>query len=192
MKSRLAEQLEFIFEIDKIKSIFRKTMLFNKSRHENDAEHAWHIALMAIILQEYSNVPIDVSKVIKMLLIHDIVEIDAGDVAVYDTRNRERVKEVEKKAAQRIFGLLPADQKQEMVKLWQEFEARMTVEAKFAAALDRIEPILQNYLTQGITWRELHVSLEKVLETNQHIQEGSEELWNYIKSIIIDTFSKFN
>ncbi len=190
MESRLKQQLEFLYEIDKVKSIFRKTTLFHNSRHENDAEHAWHISIMAIIFSEYSNVPINTCKVIKMLLIHDLVEIDAGDVVVYDTRNRELVKQAEMKAAQRIFGLLPEDQQSEMLELWQEFEARQSVEAKFAAALDRIEPILQNYYNQGNTWQEFQVSLEKVLKTNKHIKEGSTELWKFIESIIIDTFKK--
>lgn len=192
MNSRLFMQLEFLKEIDKIKDIFRKTKLFNGSRYENDAEHAWHISIMALILAEYANDKVDLPKVIKMLLIHDIVEIDAGDVVVYDIENRERIRKEEIKAANRIFSLLPKDQSKEYLLLWQEFEERASNEAKFAAALDRIEPILQNYYTNGETWKEFNVSQEKVLTTNYHIQEGSEILWVYVEKIIKETFAQSN
>lgn len=184
--SRLKLQLDFIIEIDKVKSVLRQTRLFDCSRQENDAEHAWHISIMALILAEYSNTPIDVLKVIKMLLIHDIVEIDAGDVHVYDIQKRKENELNEYNAAVRIFGLLPADQKEEYFSLWQEFEKKESAEAKFAAALDRMEPVMQNYITKGHTWKKLGVSMEKALSVNSRINEGSQELWQYVESIIKD------
>lgn len=187
---RLRKQIEFILEIDKVKSILRKSRLFDRSRFENDAEHSWHISIMALILSEYSNSRIDVLKVIKMLLIHDIVEIDAGDVVVYDTKKRKENEKNEINAASRIFGLLPSDQKDEYFSLWQEFEKRETAEARFAAALDRMEPVMQNYYDEGYTWRKLGVTSDKVLSVNSRIKDGSEQLWQYIESLIIDAQKK--
>ena len=183
---RLKKQIEFLIEIDKVKHIFRKTKLFDKSRFENDAEHAWHLSLMALVLSEYSNEEIDVSKVIKMLLIHDIVEIDTGDTIVYDTRKRALAEEKENIAAERIFGILPDDQKAELIALWDEFNDRKTPEAKFAAALDRFEPILQNRLTDYYAWKAHDITLEMLYDNNKHIQEGSEVIWNVVKSIFND------
>lgn len=187
---RLRKQIEFILEIDKVKSILRKSRLFDRSRFENDAEHSWHISIMALILSEYSNSRIDILKVIKMLLIHDIVEIDAGDVVVYDTKKRKENEKNEINAASRIFGLLPSDQKDEYFSLWQEFEKRETAEARFAAALDRMEPVMQNYYDEGYTWRKLGVTSDKVLSVNSRIKDGSEQLWQYIESLIIDAQKK--
>lgn len=187
---RLRKQIEFILEIDKVKSILRKSRLFDRSRFENDAEHSWHISIMALILSEYSNSRIDVLKVIKMLLIHDIVEIDAGDVVVYDIKKRKENEKNEINAASRIFGLLPSDQKDEYFSLWQEFEKRETAEARFAAALDRMEPVMQNYYDEGYTWRKLGVTSDKVLSVNSRIKDGSEQLWQYIESLIIDAQKK--
>lgn len=192
MDNRFRQQIDFIIEIDKVKSIFRKTSLFDGSRQENDAEHAWHIAIMAAVFSEYANDKnIDINKVIKMLLIHDLVEIDAGDIAVYDTKAREENAKNEKEAAERIFGLLPEDQKNEMIELWNEFEEQNSPEAKFAAALDRLEPVLQNYMTNGQVWKKLNVPHEKVINVNRHVKEGSEKLWEYMQSIIDETFEKF-
>ncbi len=180
---RLRQQINFIIEIDKVKHIFRKTKLFNKSRFENDAEHAWHLAIMALALGEYANEEIDVSKVIKMVLIHDIVEIDAGDTIVYDSKSRALAWEEEKKAAERIFGILPADQKEEFIALWQEFEEKKSPEAKFAAAIDRFQPILQNYLTDYYAWQAHGITYDQLYSINEHIGEGSETIWALAQKI---------
>ncbi|HRR02163.1 MAG TPA: HD domain-containing protein [Treponemataceae bacterium] len=178
---RFKKQIDFIIEIDKIKHIFRKTRLFDGSRFENDAEHAWHFALLALVLQEYANDAIDVHKVITMALIHDIVEIDAGDVLAYDTEQRLLAEEKERKAAERIFGILPDEQRDEFKKIWNEFEERKTPEARFAAALDRFEPILQNYMTNFSTWKEHDITHSMLMKTNQHIADGSEILWQTVE-----------
>ncbi|MFW6022881.1 MAG: HD domain-containing protein [Halanaerobiaceae bacterium] len=183
MIERLKRQLEFIREIDKVKEIFRHTKLFNGSRVENDAEHSWHLAVMAIILAEYAKEPIEIDKVIKMVLIHDIVEIDAGDYIVY-TDLRDEKEEKERKAAERIFGILPEEQKMEYLNLWEEFEKRETAEAKFAAALDRLEPLLQNYYNKGGSWQKYKISFEQIYEGNKHIEEGSTILWEYVQDML--------
>ncbi len=180
---RLQQQIDFIIEIDKVKHIFRKTKLFNKSRFENDAEHAWHLAMMALVLGEYANEKIDISKVIKMVLIHDIVEIDAGDTIVYDSKSRALAWKEEKKAAERIFGLLPIDQKEEFMALWQEFEEKKSPEAKFAAAIDRFQPILQNYLTDYYTWQAHGITYKQLQSINEHIGEGSDTIWGLAQKI---------
>lgn len=184
LPERLGSQLQFLIEIDRVKHIFRKTMLLNKSRFENDAEHGWHLALMAMVLSEYSNEPLDVSKVIKMVLIHDIVEIDAGDAIVYNTELRALAQEKEARAAERIFGLLPEDQRRVFMDLWQEFEARISPEARFAAAIDRFEPILQNKLTDYETWKTHNISYTQLQDKNRHIQEGSRAIWEIVQEII--------
>ena len=186
MVERFRQQIEFLIEIDKIKHVFRKTKLFNGSRYENDAEHAWHLAVMAMVLSEHANEKIDVVKVIRMALIHDIVEIDAGDIIVYDQQNRASAQAKENAAAERIFGLLPDDQKQEFISLWKEFEARQTPEAKFAAAIDRLEPILQNHLTDYHAWRTYGVSSDMLYASNWHVQEGSEVIWKAVQEIFAD------
>lgn len=183
MNEKLKKQIDFIIEIDKIKSIIRKTKLFDGTRYENDAEHSWHICMMAIILQEYSNEKIDLLKVLKMLLIHDIVEIDAGDYLVYTDKNAEK-NEKEKKAAKRIFSLLPDEQGNELLMLWKEFEGKETAEAKFAFALDRLEPVMQNYFNNGAAWKEHDVKYEKIININNKIKDGSTVLWQYAESII--------
>ncbi|HOJ11541.1 MAG TPA: HD domain-containing protein [Clostridiales bacterium] len=187
---RLKKQVEFLIEIDKIKHIFRKTKLFNKSRFENDAEHAWHLAVMALVMNEYSNKKIDISRVIKMVLIHDIVEIDAGDVIVYDTQMRTCAKEMENVAAERIFGILPEDQKEEFIGLWREFEEKKTPESKFAVTIDRFEPILQNQLTEYYTWKVHDITLDMLYDKNKHIQDGSKEIWDVVESIFSEAKSK--
>ncbi len=165
MNNRLKEQINFIFEIDKIKSIIRKTKLFHTDEYENDAEHSWHITLMAIVLKEYANEQIGILKVIKMLLIHDLVEIDTGDIIVYK-KNKQNVNE-EEKAAERIFGILPENQKTEFINLWKEFEKRETIEAKFAAAIDRLEPVMQNIYKNCETWNEHNISYDRVIGINK-------------------------
>ena len=187
---KLLQQIEFIREIDKLKYIFRKTKLINSDRLENDAEHSWHLAMMAIILAEHSNEPIDVAKVMKMVLIHDIVEIDSGDVFAYDTVKSHNNFDEELKAAKRIFGILPNEQAEEFLNIWIEFEEMKTPESKFARALDRLEPLLQNASNNGGTWREFDVKFDKVIEKKKAIKDASEELWKFAKQLIDESVEK--
>ena len=190
ISERFLKQIEFIKEIDKLKQIYRQSYILGKNRKENDAEHSWHIALMAILLQEHSNQDINIIKTIKMLLIHDLVEIDAGDTYAYDEKGNEEKFEREQIAAERIFGLLPEDQRQEFLDLWLEFEERKTNEAKFAASLDRFQPIILNYFTDGKAWIEHDIKKEQVIKRNQHTNEGSTQIWEYILEIIDDAVLK--
>lgn len=176
---RLAQQFDFIREIDKEKFIGRQTYLSDGMRKENDAEHAWHMAIMTILLSEYANEEIDVLKTVTMLLIHDIVEIDAGDTYAYDEEAKKTQKEREEKAAERIFSLLPADQGSRLKALWQEFEACETKEAKFARTMDNIQPLMLNHATDGKAWVEHGVHLSQILNRNQRTPRGSEVLWEY-------------
>ena len=180
---RLEMQLDFIIEIDKIKNIFRKTKLFDRNRFENDAEHSWTICIMALLLKEYSNFSVNIERIIEMLLIHDIVEIDAGDTFLYSAE-RKNAQEKEKKAAERIFGLLEKDQKEYFIKLWNEFEKKETNEAKFASVFDRLEPIMQNYITEGYTWRNNNINYDMVIKNNIHIKEGSKEIWEFVLKLL--------
>jgi len=183
--ARLARQVRFIVEVDKLKEIFRQTLVTQSRRHENDAEHSWHLCLMVLVLAEHANVPaLDVLRVLKMLLLHDIVEIDAGDTFAYDTARMAGQHEREARAADRLFGLLPADQAAEFRALWDEFEARATPEAKFAAAMDRFQPMLLNCLTEGAAWRMHGVTSDRVLARNAHIADGAAEVWAYAARMI--------
>lgn len=182
----LKEQIDFIKEIDKVKYIQRKTKLFNSDRNENDAEHSWHLAMMVLVLAEHSNEPIDVLKVLKMVLIHDIVEIDAGDTFLFDTTKSHSNTEEELKAAKRIFGKLPVAQAEEFIAIWEEFEAFETAEAKFARSIDHFEPMLQNASNKGGTWAEFNVPYETVVEKKQVMKEGTETVWNYAKRLMDD------
>tara|TARA_R110002073_G_scaffold128999_3_gene275125 strand:- start:86002 stop:86574 length:573 start_codon:yes stop_codon:yes gene_type:complete len=175
----LLQQIAFIKEIDKLKYIQRKTRLFYSDRHENDAEHSWHLAMMALVLAEHSNTEIDILKVLKMVLIHDIVEIDSGDIFIFDTTQNHDNTEEELKAAKRIFGMLPEAQATELITLWLEFEEGETNEAKFAKAMDRFEPILQNVSNNGGTWREYNVPKEKVVDKTKPVAFGSKAIWDY-------------
>ena len=176
---RLEQQFEFIREIDKEKFIGRQTYLSDGRRKENDAEHAWHMAIMTILLSEYANEEIDVLKTVTVLLIHDIVEIDAGDTYAYDEEAKKTQKEREQKAAERIFGLLPPDQGEKFKKIWEEFEARETKEARFARTMDNLQPVMLNDATDGKAWVEHGVHLEQIMKRNQNTAEGSETLWEY-------------
>lgn len=188
---RLVRQLDFLREIDRLKTVLRQTVLTDKSRRENSAEHSWHLAVMAGLLQEHANEPgLDVGRVIRMVLIHDIVEIDAGDTFAYDTAGHADKAEREERAAERLFGLLPDDQRAEIMDLWREFEDRTTPEAKFAAALDRLQPMIHNYLTEGHTWRQHGITAGQVLARNRHIAEGSEALWRFAEQMINDAVDK--
>lgn len=182
--SRLEKQIQFIMEIDKLKQVFRQTYLLDQTRRENDAEHSWHLSMLALFLSEHSNTPINVKRVVEMALIHDIVEIDAGDTFVYDTVHAKTQKAREKLAAERIFNLLPIDQKDYLFSLWVEFETLPTPEAKFARAIDRVQPLLHNCYTEGRAWKANGVKLSQVLERNKHIEEGSKELWEFMKAQI--------
>ncbi|MGB5818404.1 MAG: HD domain-containing protein [Saonia sp.] len=191
MKSkRLSQQLDFIKEIDKIKYIRRKTKLFHSDRNENNAEHSWHLAMMALVLMEHANEKIDILKVLKMVLIHDIVEIDSGDIFIYDT-SRSHVNTVaELKAANRIFGILPQEQAAALIDIWIEFEEAKTKEAKFAKAMDRFQPTLQNAANKGGTWKEFEVAYERVYNTTKSIKPGSNRLWEHGVELIRSYYKK--
>ena len=183
--TRLEKQMAFIEEVDKIKLIGRQNYLADGSRKENDAEHSWHLALMTMLLSEYSNEEIDVLKTMGMVLIHDIVEIDAGDTYAYDYEAQKTQKERELAAAERIFNILPEDQAKKLRALWDEFEAGETAEARFAAAVDRVQPAMLNSASGGISWKEHDVTLSNVMERNGKAALGSEVLWEYVKEHFI-------
>ena len=187
---RLGEQLRFITEIDKVKQVLRQTVVLDATRRENDAEHSWHLAVMALAIQEHAAEPVDLTKVIKMVLIHDLVEIDAGDTFAYDEVGALDKEERERKAADRIFYLLPKDQAAEIDALWTEFELRKSPESKFAAAMDRFQPLLHNYLTEGVAWKKHGIRKSQVIERNKHIAEGSPALWDYAQLIIDDSVTR--
>ena len=176
---RLEKQFDFFREIDKEKFIGRQTYLTDGERKENDAEHAWHMAIMTVLLAEYANEKIDVLKTVMMLLIHDLVEIDAGDTYAYDEEGKKTQREREEKAAKRIFGLLPEEQGEKLMALWEEFEAYETPEANFAHTMDNIQPVMLNDATDGKAWLEHGVHLSQILGRNKKTAEGSEELWQY-------------
>lgn len=178
-KSRLEKQIEFCREIDKEKFIKRQTLLTDGKTRENDSEHAWHMAIMSILLSEYSNQSIDLLRTISMILIHDIVEIDAGDTYAYDENAMKSQRERELKAADRIFGLLPDDQRDKFRELWDEFEEGKTPESKFAHTMDNLQPTMLNNSTDGVKWAENKVKLSQILKRNKSTAEGSEKLWDY-------------
>ena len=188
---RLMKQMQFIIEVDKLKKVFRHNIVIGTIRNENDAEHSWHLAFMAMLLFEYSSEKnIDILKVIKLVIVHDLVEIDAGDTFCYDEKAQEDKAEREQKAADRIFNILPADQAEEIFALWREFEERKTPEAKFASCMDRLQPLLLNYYTEGYTWQSPEVTSKKVLERNRFLEENAPELWEYAKEIIEDSVKR--
>lgn len=188
--NRLIQQVNFIKEIDQVKYIQRKTKLFNSNRPENDAEHSWHLAMMTLVLAEHADEPVDVLKVLKMVLIHDIVEIDAGDTFIYDTAKDHNNTDEERAAAERIFGLLPAQQAKEFIAVWEEFEAGETNEARFARAMDRFEPLLQNVSNNGGTWKEFEVGYQKVYDKKKVIKKGSAAIWDYAENLINESVDK--
>ena len=178
-QSRLEKQFAFCLEADKEKLIQRQTLLSNGEKKENDAEHAWHMSLMCILLSEYSNEPIDVLKTISMILIHDVVEIDAGDTYAYDDKAKLSQRDRELKAADRLFNILPDDQAKKLRALWDEFEEGKTPEARFAHTMDNIQPAMLNNSTDGRVWKERGVRLSRILERNKNTPDGSEVLWDY-------------
>lgn len=186
MKERLDKQFDFFREIDKEKQIGRQTYLADGSRKENDAEHAWHMAIMTLLLSEYANEEIDVLRTISMLLIHDLVEIDAGDTYAYDDEGKKTQAEREAKAAKRIYGLLPKDQGHKMLDLWLEFEAQETAEAKFARTMDHIQPMMLNDASGGRSWQEHGVKLSQILKRNERTADGSQTLWDYARENLLE------
>jgi putative hydrolase of HD superfamily len=186
-KDRFKQQIEFILEVDRLKHVLRQTLLMDKSRRENSAEHSWHIALTVMILSEYAgDADIDFFRVMKILLIHDLIEIDAGDTYCYDDQGRKDQAAREKLAADRIFNILPPDQAGTFRDLWDEFEERKTPESRFANALDRVQPFLHNYFTRGQTWQENDIKSDQVKSRMQPVDDGAPVLWNYVRSLIDD------
>jgi 5'-deoxynucleotidase YfbR-like HD superfamily hydrolase len=186
---RLAQQLEFITEIDKLKRILRMTRIMDGSRRENSAEHSWHIAVMAAVLAEYSPEPVNLLRTLKMLLIHDVVEIDAGDTFCFDEEAHHDKEERELRAAERLFGLLPAEQCDDFRALWGEFEAGESVDARFAVALDRLSGTMCNYENGGGTWVEHDVSSERILERQAPIEVGAPELWPEVRRMVAESMA---
>ena len=187
---RLASQIAFIIEIDKLKNIVRRSYLMNGERRENSSEHSWHLAMMAVTLAEHAAEPVDVDRVVRMALAHDLVEIDAGDTFLYDEKGNadKHVRECE--AADRVFGLLPDDQAVELRALWDEFEADETPEARFARSIDRLMPLLHNYHNQGKPWQEHGITSDRVLAACANIERGSPTLWAYARRVIEDAVAK--
>lgn len=188
---RFKKKIEFILEADKLKHVLRQTLLIDGSRQENSAEHSWHIALMVPLLAEYADDQnIDFFRVMQMLLVHDLVEIDAGDTYCYDEQGRRDKQQREAKAAERIFAILPADAAHRLKALWDEFEARKTPESRFANTLDRLQPFLHNYFTRGLSWQQHGVKSHQVVARMQPVREGSEQLWHYVCALIEDAVAK--
>lgn len=192
MDERLKKQLDFALEIDKEKNIFRQTHLSGHGRNENDAEHAWHMAIMAYLLREYSNEPVDITRVMLMCLIHDVVEIDAGDTYAYDAEGLKTQKAREEAAKERIYSLLPEDQKKELAAIFDEFEESKTPESKFAHAMDNLQPMMLNNSNDGGDWREHGVSAKQVYGRQDRTKEGSEKLYEITEQIIKKHVEKGN
>jgi len=186
-ENRLDQQIRFIVELDQLKLVLRQTLLIDGSRRENTAEHSWHLATMALTLFEYAPPEVDLTRVLKMLVLHDIVEIRAGDTFCYDAEGNLDKAAREQEAATYLYGLLPADLGDEMRGLWEEFEAGLTPSARFANALDRLQPLLHNYRTDGGTWRIHQITREQVLRRMSPIQEGAPALWPYVLRVIDDS-----
>ncbi len=190
MDERIAKQIAFALELDKEKSVFRQTHLSGHGRNENDAEHAWHMAIMAYLLKEYSNEPVDIARVMIMCLIHDVVEIDAGDTYAYDSEGLATQKAREDAAKERIFSLLPEDQKEEFTAIFDEFEANETAEAKFAHSMDNFQPLILNNSNGGGDWKEHSVTAKKVYGRQSKTKEGSEKLYEITDKIIQENIRK--
>jgi 5'-deoxynucleotidase YfbR-like HD superfamily hydrolase len=193
MPGRLEKQVQFILEVDKLKEIFRQTECTQSRRPENDAEHSWHICLAVLVLAEHANLPgLDVLRVLRMLIIHDLVEIDAGDTFAYDAARAADQHAREARAADRIFGLLPADQTREFRSLWDEFEEKRTPESRFANAIDRFQAMLLNCRTEGAAWRRHGVTEDRVIARNSAIADGSTEIWEHALRLIRDAVAEGN
>ena len=187
---RLARQIQFLVETDKLKSVLRRTFVIGADRYENSAEHSWQLPLAALILADYAEGPLDLPRVLKMLLVHDIIEIDAGDTYCYDEEGARDKAEREGRAAERIFGLLPAGQAAEVHGLWAEFEAGETPEARFANAVDRLMPLLHNYYTEGRSWQEHGITADRVLDRNARVGEASQRLGALVQAIVDDAVAR--
>lgn len=187
---RMKRQLAFLIEIDKLKSVLRRSYLVHEDRRENSAEHSWHLAMLTLVLSEYANEAVDMNCVIRMLLVHDLVEIDAGDTSCYDDEGLRDKVERERHAADRLFGLLPPDQGRAFRLLWEEFEAGQSPEAKFARAVDRMMPILHEYLTRGRTWQAHGIDRRQVVAKNAIIEEGAQDLWHVVESVIEEAVAR--
>lgn len=181
---RLKQQMRFLMEVDKLKTIVRQSYIADGSRKEDDAEHSWSLAMMVLLLAEYANEEVDVAKTMAMVLIHDLVEIDAGDTYAYDSKGNESKREREVKAAERIFNLLPADQAKWLRELWEEFEKGESPEARFALTVDKVHPVMLNDATGGKAWREHEVKESQIRKRNEDTHLGSEAVWSYCKELI--------
>lgn len=188
--SRFEQQMRFLVEIDQMKNVLRQTLLADGSRRESDAEHSWHLAMYAMLLSEYAPEPVDVSRVIRMVLVHDLIEIYAGDTFCYDKEGNRDKAAREAAAADRLYALLPADQAGEYRALWEEFDRMDTPDSRFAAALDRIQPIINNYLTEGHTWKLGHVTSAQVYERMAPVKNGLPEAWKVVEWIINTSIEK--
>ena len=190
--NRFEQQMKFILEIDKVKNVFRQTYLADGNRKENDAEHSWHMAIMAFLLKEYAQEEVDIMRVVLMVLIHDLVEIDAGDTYAYDLDGLQTKREREVKAAERIFGLLPKDQEEQFRELWDEFEAYESAEAKYAHMLDNFQPLMLNDALDGKSWKEHKVKKSQIYRRNAKTMEGSEKIWEYMKDLVQKNIDRGN
>ena len=190
--NRFEQQMKFILEIDKVKNVFRQTYLADGNRKENDAEHSWHMAIMAFLLKEYAQEEVDIMRVVLMVWIHDLVEIDAGDTYAYDLDGLQTKREREVKAAERIFGLLPKDQEEQFRELWDEFEAYESAEAKYAHMLDNFQPLMLNDALDGKSWKEHKVKKSQIYSRNAKTMEGSEKIWEYMKDLVQKNIDRGN
>ncbi|MCI5924101.1 MAG: HD domain-containing protein [Oscillospiraceae bacterium] len=188
--SRFEQQMRFLVEIDQMKNVLRQTLLADGSRRESDAEHSWHLAMYAMLLSEYAPEPVDVSRVIRMVLVHDLIEIYAGDTFCYDKEGNRDKAAREAAAADQLYALLPADQAGEYRALWEEFDRMDTPDSRFAAALDRVQPIINNYLTEGHTWKLGHVTSAQVYERMAPVKNGLPEAWKVVEWIINTSIEK--
>lgn len=187
---RLKRQLEFLVEIDQMKNVLRQTLLADGSRRENDAEHSWHFAVMAMVLSEYAGSEVDMLRVLKMALVHDLIEVYAGDTFCYDDAGNATKEEREREAADKLFGILPPEQGAELRGLWEEFDAMETPDALYAASIDRLQPLLNNYLTEGHTWKLGKVTSDKVYQRMAPIQKGMPKVWEVVEAMIKDAIQK--
>ena len=183
---RLSQQIQFVCELDKLKQVLRQTSLMDGSRRENSAEHSWHIALMAIALSEYAAEPVNISHAVKLLLLHDVVEIDAGDTFCFDAQGNQDKAEREQRAAERLFGLLPSDLRHELQALWEEFETGETPEARFAKAMDCLQPFLHNLETEGGTWKKHGITRDRVFHRMQAVKRATPALWGFVETQVAE------
>ena len=190
INERLKSQLEFLVEIDKMKSVIRRTLIMDGSRRENDAEHSWHLAMLAMVLEEYSEREINISRVVRMCLVHDLVEVYAGDTFAYDEKGYEDKLARENAAADKLFSMLPPEQGSEFRALWEEFDEAETADAMYAAAMDRLQPIMNNFMTNGHTCRDGNVTSDKVLDRMQKIKKATPELWPVVEYIVNTSVEK--